>query len=366
MNHDDPKLTAYALDSLSPGERAEIEVLLKEHPSAETEVNETRQVAGIMRQLFRAELSETLPQRRREMILQAATGKPVSLSTDRPANVVVPDASWWRRTAIWQAAAACAVFGFGVYAISVTLTDKSNSGKVAGQGGEIQVGVPPSGQGFASSIAHQPGMVTPPETNPGKAPSVAIAVPPNGKQILPTPKTSDIAGNLAPGVPLKPTKPTVVNPSGAELGVPSIGERASLGHRPPKGTQTLADTFIPKPPTFAATNPRVVLPTDSGDLTLTGDEASRYYATSDYLNARWREANSIREGNTYADLARHFRRDGGSTPKNVYRFVMIKCPFIKVDVEFAGEDGKPATWPLNPETPIRTVSRPVFEPEQER
>lgn len=372
MNHDDPKLTAYALDSLPAADRAEIEALLKDEPSAAQEVRETKEMAGIMRHLFQSELTETLTPRRREAILQAAIGKPVALSTELPKNVIVTEASWWRRMGVWQAAAACAVFGFGVYALSVTLSGNTRTSKPIASVGDMEVSIHNLAGGSTPQGAHQPGIVTPREASPSGIPSAIAGSTPSVAPTFPSPRTN-IAGSVElPNVAIvreRPQQPTMVGSDPARpflnSGAASIGRR----EKPAPGTQAIADTPRVEPQNFAAAvNPaeKVLLPGDLGDVTLSADEASRYYANREYLAARWQEARSIQEGSTYADLARHFRRDGGSTQKDAHRFVMIRCPFIKVDVEFTAEDGKPVAWPVAPEARIRMVSRPYFEPEQGR
>lgn len=389
MNHDNPKLTAYALDSLPTSERAEIEALLKEQPSAATEVAETREMAGIMRQLFSAELTETLTPRRREAILEAAAGRRVLLSTEvsteapgngaapanevAPANVVTVPVSWWRRVGAWQAAAACAVFAFGVYAISVTLTKSNPSGGYADRrNSDVQVHIGGLTASADTPAPHQPGIGSPLESTPVQP--NAVAGLPNGQngQKAPgiTTQPNDFAGMLpdAPLLASKPQKPTMVGgPKAGNQNFPSAN--ASVGkaekRHPAVVGPAIADTARLNQSAIGVIHPgeRLMLPTDNGEIAVTGEEVGRYNVMREYLSARWLEANSIRENSTYEDLSRLFRRDGGSTTSESYRFVMIKCPFIKVDVQFATEDGKPATWPVSGDTRIRAISRPVFEPE---
>jgi hypothetical protein len=362
MNHDDPKLTAYALDALSPQERAEIEALLKEQPSAATEVAETREAADIMRQLFRAELNETLTPRRRDAILRAAANHGQVLPEDVSSKVITHPA-WWRRASVWQAAAACAVFGFGVYAISVTLNGPSQkpdqldgkSGIEVGVHGLVNNSATPGSERLENGVA--------PETKTNGTPKAIVNVNPGGTNILPTPAGTNIANIKVPGtVELPP--PVAGGPVDQD---PLKG--ASVGKRAPKegvGNQKTADSSPSKTPSYAATNPgdQLTLHGDGTSITLSGDEARQYYITFDYLKNRWQEASSIRLGNqTYADLTRSFRHDGNATAGNVHRFVMIRCPYISVDVEFAGADGQPAPWPVTPETRIQKISKPYFEPE---
>jgi Ca-activated chloride channel family protein len=60
MMIDDPRLTAYALDELSPSEREEIEKLLTDSPEAQQFVNETCDFASVLQSEYRCEgVSET-------------------------------------------------------------------------------------------------------------------------------------------------------------------------------------------------------------------------------------------------------------------------------------------------------------------
>lgn len=368
MNHDDQKLTAYALDELPPEDRAQIEALLREQPSAAAEVRETKEMAGLMRNLFHAELTEGLTPRRREAILaEAITCAAAQAEAPTPSNIITSGRIWWQHTGFWQAAAACAVFGFGVYAITSTLATKSNPGPAIAQNSGMKVGI----GNLGAEPAPVPAMVpieSVPEENPSAQPSGASALAngtPTQPRVLPTPQSTNIASQLAlPDKPSMPRQPTMISPSADPARSLLPSERASIGVRTkplPRG-----ENGRPGAMSYGSSNPgeKLVLPTDGGEVTLSGGEASRYYATHEFLAVRWQEASSIREGNTYADLARYFRRDGGSGSKETQRFVMIRCPYIKVDVEFAGEPGKALAWPVPPETKLRTVSRPYFEPEQ--
>ena len=367
MNHDNPKLTAYAFNELPPEDRAEIEALLQEQPAAAEEVAQTEEMAGIMRKLFRAELTETLTPRRREAVLAAARVQLAPASAPPPANVITPHPAWWRRTSTLQWAAACVVFGFGVYAISSALMSPSPTPGTLARNPGVEVGIhglvntPPTNDG------HQPNMVVPPENKASAGLTNNVLPTPGGrigmevKSNTPTvevPKLDSIPRNAVAVTPVTPRiQPTVVNgnPAPGREFLNSAG--ASLGHpRPLKG------------PTYGSANPGVktMLPGDLGEVTLTAEEASRYYASNEFLNARWQEASSVREGNTYADLALHFRRDGGSQGPEAQRFVMIRCPFIKVDVKFGTESESTPPWPVTPETRIKTISKPYFEPEQGR
>ncbi|HEX8280098.1 MAG TPA: hypothetical protein VF551_01870, partial [Chthoniobacterales bacterium] len=61
INLDDPNLTAFALGELRGPEAAEMEKAVAESAEAQTYVAETRQLAGMLRTEFRAELEDPKP-----------------------------------------------------------------------------------------------------------------------------------------------------------------------------------------------------------------------------------------------------------------------------------------------------------------
>jgi|GEM_PF-6228231 len=367
MNHDDPKFTAYAFQELPPQERAEIEALLKDDPAAAQEITETREIGGVMRQLFRAELTETLTPRRREAILQAAI-QPVSGAPVVPAtNIITPNVAWWRRPVTWQVAAACLVFTFGVYAIFSALTSKTQTGGQLAKGQGIEVPVP-GAEKVAANDSHSPntevppapiadghGLTSPKLPSPGVGKGAPIVQVPNPGVQLPdvnVPREASLPA-VGDGTPIDVHKhgPTVVGPN-VNPGLLKP-ENATLGHKPQKGGS----------PTYGAGNPgtKTILPSLKGDVVLSGEEASRYYATTEYLSKCWGEASSIHEGSTYDQLTSVFRNDGGAQSDEIQRFVMVRCPFIKVDVKFDNDAGAP----LDPKTRIKSISKPYFEPERQ-
>jgi hypothetical protein len=119
MNADDPNLTAFALNELEPHEHAQFAQYLRENPQAESEVEGVRTLATILNTTLQNEPSEGLSAKHRDHVLRVAgVQKPRPL----PENIV-DAAPWWKN---WQAAfgaAACAVFGFGAYAIYDSLTE---------------------------------------------------------------------------------------------------------------------------------------------------------------------------------------------------------------------------------------------------
>jgi secreted protein with Ig-like and vWFA domain len=84
MNHDDPKLTAYALDELDPAERVEIEQLLRDDPTALQEMEETMAFAAQLRCELEAVTAAPLEEAQRANVLEAlaapSRGVPVSRS----------------------------------------------------------------------------------------------------------------------------------------------------------------------------------------------------------------------------------------------------------------------------------------------
>lgn len=105
------------------------------------------------------------------------------------------------------------------------------------------------------------------------------------------------------------------------------------------------------------------LPTEEGHRDLAGKEAAAYHAANAWLEARLKEAEGIRVGSTYADVIRVFRRDGGIARPTRPRFVLVLCPYLKIDTEFEAEPGVAARHPIPPTARVVSVSRPYFERE---
>jgi hypothetical protein len=113
---------------------------------------------------------------------------------------------------------------------------------------------------------------------------------------------------------------------------------------------------------LVAAGDEIHLMTDTGEhRTIAAEQADAYRATNDWLEARLTEVDSIRVGSTYADVARHFRRDGGIAEVSRHRFVSILCPFLKIDVEFEDSEGVKTPNPRVPTAKVVSVSRPYFE-----
>src|ERR1035438_3883353 len=65
----------------------------------------------------------------------------------------------------------------------------------------------------------------------------------------------------------------------------------------------------------------IALPTDKGFRVLRGDEAAQQQAHEKWVFERLKEAQSIKVGNTYADVCKYFRGDGGLSLVTQHRFV---------------------------------------------
>jgi hypothetical protein len=107
----------------------------------------------------------------------------------------------------------------------------------------------------------------------------------------------------------------------------------------------------------------VRVPTATGHRDITGKEAETYHAVNAWLEQRLKEAASIRVGSTYADVAKHFRRDGGLSQPTKHRFVSVLCPFVKIDVELEEAGGGKGRHPLAPTAKVVSVTKPYFERE---
>jgi RNA polymerase sigma factor (sigma-70 family) len=109
----------------------------------------------------------------------------------------------------------------------------------------------------------------------------------------------------------------------------------------------------------AANRGPIFLPAHTGWRELKGQEAEAYHVTNAWLAERLKEAETIRVGSTYADVCRHFHIDGGLAAPPTCRFVMILCPYIKIDVEF--DTGRTPDRPAAAR--VTKVSRPYFQPQ---
>ena len=69
IEHDDPRLTAYALGEMDEAERAEFEALLEQDASAADEVEAIRATVGQLQDEFRVEETHALDDERRQRVL---------------------------------------------------------------------------------------------------------------------------------------------------------------------------------------------------------------------------------------------------------------------------------------------------------
>ena len=112
MKTDDPQFTAHTLgelDTLTPAERAEIEALLRDEPSAAAEAAETQKLAEVLRRDLQSEEMSPLTAAQRGRVLSARASD---------AALEVPKLAFFpRRTTVLSAIAACLIVGFfiGVY-----------------------------------------------------------------------------------------------------------------------------------------------------------------------------------------------------------------------------------------------------------
>ncbi len=362
MSLDDPRITAFALNELPAAERAEIERLLQTERAASDEVAKTQKVAEILRNALHSEPAEGLTARHREAIFRAALAVGQKTDTERK---IIPHPALWQRAGFWQAAAACVICGFGAYAITARLYGPAESGLgnvAANTPKELSVQISAASHDASDTNSGTPEILSPETTRPSERHTLIAKIDaaktqritliaPNGSE--PAERDAKLRG--IPGLP--PTVAAALTPE--EDPIAKIRRSASIGKKPAStGTDRTVIT-----PQLTATKPAepLTLPADLGNVTLTSEEAATFSTTRDYLQSRWKEASSLHAGDTYATLARHFRHDGGITSGKSHRFVMIRCPLIKVDVEFAG--GEPQKTGLPPDTRIEKISRPYFEPE---
>jgi hypothetical protein len=80
-----------------------------------------------------------------------------------------------------------------------------------------------------------------------------------------------------------------------------------------------------------------------------------------WIEARYREATSIKEGMTFADLKKLFTEDGGMMLPNSRRYILRSCPWIKIDVELDIPQGEKLQYPPSPNVRIKKVSKPYLE-----
>lgn len=191
MNIDDPKLTAFALDELSPAERAEIESLLRENPVVASEIEATRDFAGKLRGQLRAEEAVALLPRQRAAALaqMAAAFAPDAEASARSGRkreenapdrkVIVSPVVWWRQP--WLSSAAAAVVIVGLSAMWFSRKTAPHYTPPAKGGAQIRVS-------------------TATDSAPWNVGPDRVAAPDFGAHASPEPATSPVTAANAPGL----------------------------------------------------------------------------------------------------------------------------------------------------------------------
>jgi hypothetical protein len=96
-----------------------------------------------------------------------------------------------------------------------------------------------------------------------------------------------------------------------------------------------------------------------GSATLSTAQSEQTH--SQLIEQRYREATSIKEGMTVADLQKVFTEDGGLQSPQSLRYIWKSCMWIKIDVEFEIPEGVIRQYPPNPNLRIKKVSKPYLE-----
>jgi len=79
-----------------------------------------------------------------------------------------------------------------------------------------------------------------------------------------------------------------------------------------------------------------------------------------WIEERYREAASIKEEMTVADLQKVFTEDGGIQSFTSRRYILKSCMWIKIDVEFDIPQGA-KQFPPGANVRIKKVSKPYLE-----
>ena len=80
-----------------------------------------------------------------------------------------------------------------------------------------------------------------------------------------------------------------------------------------------------------------------------------------WIEARYREATSIKEGMTVGDLQNLFTQDGGLQSSTSLRYTLKSCLWIKIDVELDIPEGEKRQYPPAANIRIKKVSKPYLE-----
>jgi hypothetical protein len=336
MNLDDPRMTAFALGELPPGERAEFEKLLRTDAQAAAEVAETKEIASILRGGLQAEEGAPLAEHQRAAIFRAASlaeleQRPVPAG-QQPAAVVLTHPSWWNRPGPWQAIAACAVVGFGIYALSVPPV-KIGGNPVASKDGFV-VPTPMNdavkNPGLASE-GNTEGPKDPAGTSPTKTNNVvqgSNAVPPNIRVPIDVPVPSD-AKNFA-GSKGEEFKDKNVQATG----IPKVDVKnrvaVPLNHNALKLDERFADMAKPKG---------------------TAPDGNQF------LQERIAEAAQVQVGSNGDAFLKVFSPVPGAPQK----YQMRSYPAIKVDAQFVDGTGHPTDDLPTVDLKLKSISKPYLE-----
>ena len=93
--------------------------------------------------------------------------------------------------------------------------------------------------------------------------------------------------------------------------------------------------------------------------TLPTAQCDQVYAQ--WIEARYREATSVKEGMTVADLQKAFTEDGGIQLPLTRRYILKSCRWIKIDVELDSPQGEERRFPPGTNVRIKKVSKPYLE-----
>ena len=74
-----------------------------------------------------------------------------------------------------------------------------------------------------------------------------------------------------------------------------------------------------------------------------------------------REAQKLKVGMTRADLLKTFTTEGGLSSRIWRRYVFQRCPYIKIDVEFAPVGPRVGVGDESPRDKITKISPPFLE-----
>ena len=340
MKLDDPKLTAFALGELSEREIADLEQHSQSDREIAAEIQETREIAEILRENLQNEPAGELAPHQRDAIFRAAR---IATAQVRPeemtAGRVVAIPRWWDRPGPWQAIAACLITAFAVYALSINPSRTGSRQQLAGVS-ELVMPVPMDATAQSTPQA-SPNLISPDHrTSVASVPAPQIDRPrigapaPDLRAVAPA-VTIDQPKNFASASDSPKPAPVAAGPSN-EAPVASRGPRV-VGNGSPQVINRMAAASVAKAEQKG---------------TLVSDESA-----AQYLKARMQEAAEMQAGKSFAEFSQVFRPVAGESG----RYEMIRLPAIKVDAEFAPPAGQTLSAPPAPESRVTRVSKPYLE-----